>query len=241
MKQLFTLSTLCSALFVLGSAAPGNAEIVLDFSTAGGGTSDISTTPGTIGGNPNTVVSLHVQFNTLAVSGAASDNGTATGLTLDEYYCATSSDCTSIGAFGLLPGNIYVTGTALGVTGSLSGVNTPPLVTIALSGALTGNVGTSPTFSLIFPTDVSSVTVNPGLLAALGATGATPALTAMTNVESGGGGGSYTVTSSATLDLGGPVVTTFGTVPEPGTWLMMAVGMSLIVLAVARKSSRRAE
>jgi hypothetical protein len=88
---------------------------------------------------------------------------------------------------------------------------------------------------------VSSVTVNSALLTALGASGATPALTGMTNVESGGGGGSYTVTSSATLDLGGPVVNPLGTVPEPGTWLMMAVGMSLIVLVVARRSSRRAE
>ncbi len=212
----------------------------MDFSNPGGtGTSDISTTPGTTG--TNTVVSLNIRLTELDVSGAASDNGTFTGLTLSEYYCSTAAQCLSLNVSGLAPNTIYVVGSALGVEGDLSGPNTPPLVSILLSGPLTGTVATSPTFSLIFPTDVSSVTVNSGLLTALGASGASPTLTGMTNVETGGGGGSYTVTGSATLDLGSPVVTTFGTVPEPGTWLMMAVGMSLIVLVVARRSSRRAE
>jgi len=235
LKQFFAVSIFCSALLFSGFAAPCNAEIVLQFSNSGGvGGSDISTTPGTDG--LNTVEDLQVVFDTLTVSGAGANNGTTGSLTLEEYYCATTAFCTDLGVFGIQPGIIYVTGTALGVTGDITGANTPPLVQIGLTGALTGNVASNPTFSLIFPVDVGSVTVNPNLLVALGAAGATPALTGMTNVETGGSGGSYSVTSSATLDLGGAAPPS--STPEPGTWLMMTLGLSLMVFVARRKSSR---
>jgi hypothetical protein len=232
LKKFFAVSTFCSALLFFGFAVPSNAEVVLDFSnTNGSGSSDISTTPGTDGAN--TVVSLSIIFNSLAVSGAPSDDGT-TSVFLNEYYCTDTTTCNSLGVSGILPNIIYVVGTALGVTGDITGPNTPPLVEIALSGALTGTVAASPTFSLTFPTDVSTVTVSPGLLSALGDSGAVPSLTGMTNVETGGGGGSYSVTSQATLDLGSPAPPA----PEPSTWLMMTLGMFLIVFVARKKSSR---
>ena len=73
--------------------------------------------------------------------------------------------------------------------------------------------------------------MNSALLADLGLAGSTPVLAALTDVNNGGGGGSYTVTESAEIDL-------TSAVPEPRTWLMMTLGMSLIAFSAQRRFSR---
>jgi hypothetical protein len=124
------------------------------------------------------------------------------------------------------------------VTGSILGVTstgfTGALVAVTFSSALTGTVSSNgQDFSLNFPTGlVTGVTVNPNLLLALGLSSPTFSLAALTNIETGING-SYTQAVSNSLEIS----TATSATPEPGTWVMMTLGISLILFAVRKRSA----
>ena len=224
MKQLFAVSTFYSALLFCGFALPCSAEIVFT-NTNGTGTSDVSVS-GTIPGANDTVTYLTSILNQITITGVPSGNGTYNqSLYLTETYCATgSNECVA----GETPNVIYVTGTI----GALSIFNTSfsnALLAITLSGPLTGSTTSGGLFTLTSPTSVSSISVNSTFAADLGLTNPVTLISAA-NVNNGGNG-SYTVIQQAEVDLNTDVV------PEPGTWLLMTLGISLMAFTARKRSS----
>jgi hypothetical protein len=238
MKRLFSVSTFCLALLFSGSAIPGRAATIDITFTGTNGTTDISLcgtcTPGV---NPGTVIGIVAPYNvSVDITGTPSDSGLyTTSINLLESYCSTTAECTAEGIPTADINTLFVTNPStsfLGVTTNFSDA----LVAIALSGPLQATTTTGGNFSLNFPTGlVTGITVNPTFLSDLGVpSGAIFSLLGITNLASGGSPtvGNYTVNTSASLDI-----TTSNTTPEPGSWVLMALGISLMVLAVRKRSA----
>lgn len=237
MKHSLSVSAFCSALLFCVSAIPCRAGTIDLLNTTDAGTSDISIAPGSTVPSPpaDTVIGLTDNFASEIISVGGPMDGPETNF-LNEYYCGTAAQCTDAGIPQADLGDILVTGTLAGVTASSF---TAPLVQIDLTGALTGNTTTAPpsannSFTLIFPTGlVGTITVNPAVLSALGLSPSTIfSLTVLANVDTGGGGGSYNAPiQTAEIKL----TTVSGTTPEPSTWLLTTLGVSLIVIAARRR------
>ena len=226
MKHLLTSSIVYSALLFGGFSVPCNAEILFSH-YSGGGTSDLSVS-GTIPGPDETVTYLTDVFNELTVMGLPTDDGVYGGLYLVETYCATDSN-QCIG--GETPDVIYVTGN-LAALGLSDNSFSTPLLAITLASPLTGATTAGGVFSLSFPTDVSSVYVDPYFLADLGLGSNTPPLTGLANLFDGGGYGNYTMVVSASLNLDADA-------PEPRSWLLMTLGTASIVFLARKNRFRR--
>jgi hypothetical protein len=238
MKHLVSVSTFCLALLFCVSAIPSHAATIeIEFNGATTGTTDVSLGAGsTFPGSADPVLGIEAVYNvSVIISGTpnSADNGTYTSsINLGETYCSTSAECTDIsGSPTPNTGTLYVTGSLLGVN---STGFTGALVAITFSSVLTGTVSSNgENFSLNFPTGLTGITVNPTLLTALDIPSATTfSLAALTNVETGGGG-SYTDAVSNSLEI----TTAASATPEPGTWVMMTLGISLIVFAVRKRSA----
>jgi hypothetical protein len=226
------------ALLFCVSAIPSHAATIeIEFNGATTGTTDVSLGAGsTFPGSADPVLGIEAVYNvSVIISGTpnSADNGTYTSsINLGETYCSTSAECTDIsGSPTPNTGTLYVTGSLLGVN---STGFTGALVAITFSSVLTGTVSSNvENFSLNFPTGLTGITVNPTLLTALDIPSATTfSLAALTNVETGGGG-SYTDAVSNSLEI----TTAASATPEPGTWVMMTLGISLIVFAVRKRSA----
>jgi len=230
-KHLISVCTLCSALLFCASI-PCRAGVI-DFSNDGLNdiSSDISLfDPSTIPGI-DTIIGIKSFFDVY--------NGT-TGFFLEEEYCSTTAECEDLGYPSDTPINeILVTGTVPGATGTIDGTgNSAPLVAITLSGPLTGTSFANPPspppyFTGYDSVPVSSIAVNPQLLAALGLSPSTTFSLTVDDVNIGGQNGNYTTTQSADLDL------STGSVPEPGSWLLVTSGILLTVVAARRRSRVR--
>jgi hypothetical protein len=239
MKRFLSASTFCVALLFFASALPSHASIIITFSDTNlGNIGDVSTTGGV--GSADPVVGLQANFDTVTISGAPSANGTygpggnaipATFLT--EDYCTTGGFPTC--ATGETPGIIYVFGpiAALNPNLNFSTSVANPLVTITLSAGLTANVTGNPTGSSInFPTDVSSIFVNSTFLSDLGLSATNFNLTGLVNALVQTAPNSFISTESLTLSS--------AVAPEPGSWLMMTLGLASMVFAARKKFSRTA-
>jgi hypothetical protein len=225
MKHLVSVSTFCLALLFCVSAIPSHAATIeIEFNGATTGTTDVSLGAG------STVGAIEAVYNvSVVIQNTPNDAGTTTGIFLNETYCSTTAECNGFGIPTPSINTLYVTGSLLGVNSTgFSGA----LVAITFSSPLTGTeTNSGQDFSLNFPTGlVTGITVNPTLLTTLGLSSPTFSLAALTNVETGGGG-SYTTAVSNSLEL-----STASATPEPGTWVMMTLGISLIVLAVRKRS-----
>jgi hypothetical protein len=239
MRHLLPISAFCSALLFCASAIPCQAGVVIDFSNDGVSStgSDISLASGSTipstSPDDDTVIGILTNFDLYNFG-----SGNVSGF-FNESFCLTTPECMDLGiSGGPALDTIYVTGTitALGITGSVGGTgDSAPLIAITLSGPLTGtSFSTSPFFTGYGPLDVSSIAVNPLLLADLGLTGATLSLAAA-DVNIGGSDGNYTITQSAAIEL-----STTSSTPEPGSWLLMTLGISLMIVFVAARRSSRA-
>lgn len=237
MKQLLSVSTFFLALLFCGSAIPGHAATIDITFTGTNGTTDISLcgtcTPGV---NPGTVIGIVAPYNvSVDITGTPLDSGLYTSsINLLESYCSTTAECTAEGIPTADINTLYVTNPStsfLGVSTNFSDA----LVAIALSGPLQATTTTGGSFSLNFPTGlVTGITVNPTFLSDLGVSSAAVfSLAGITNLASGGSAtvGNYTVNTSASLDI-----TTSSSTPEPGTWVLMTLGISLMFFAVRRTS-----
>jgi hypothetical protein len=235
MKHLFSVSTFCLALLFCVSAIPGHAATIdIEFNGATSGTTDVSLGAGsTFPSSNDPVAAIAAIYNvSVIVSGTPQDAGTYnSSIYLSETYCSTTSECNGFGIPTPSINTLYVTGSILGVT---STGFTGALVAVTFSSALTGTVSSNgQDFSLNFPTGlVTGVTVNPNLLLALGLSSPTFSLAALTNIETGING-SYTQAVSNSLEIS----TATSATPEPGTWVMMTLGISLILFAVRKRSA----
>jgi hypothetical protein len=239
MKRLFSvpkvgsaiLSASAAALFLLGSAIPVHASIIVEFEDSSlfgnsiltGG--DITTDITKIGATDPITGFVNVPFNTLIVSGAPANNGTYIPIFEQENFNTTTDVLTLSGTINgcSTPSN------CANLPGLLTLTN---LVTIQFSTGLTANTTGGTTISLNepAPASITSITLAPALLADLGLTSSTPfTLTALTTTgQPVGNSGDNYVENTASLILSAPV-------PEPGSWMMMISGLALTVYG-ARKT-----
>jgi hypothetical protein len=189
-----------------------------------------------------------------------------TGLSLTETYCdPNSTQCGGLATQGLVNDNIYVTGSSINTSAGCTApppaacVAAPnsalsvsigtgfssPLVDVALAGAPTGTglltgvaTGTNSAGTLSVTPPTGTTTFANSLLTALGLTGQTLSLQTsgpmLLTDQNSGANGSYTNILAANLDL----TTGVTGVPEPGSWLMMALGISLMAFAVRKRTAR---
>lgn len=231
MRSFLSASAFCSGLLFLGSAIPGHAATIIFSNSGTGGTSDASVSVAPPPDQPNDpVVNLLGLFNTFTVTGAPSDNTGAGGVTVDvsEFYCTTTASCAG-GVPGInitaVQGTMYIEGS---LTAAYPGFSSPQLLaTITFTGGLTADASSVGNFTLNPPT-IATITPSSTLLADLGLTGVPLTVESLTGTGKGGNG-SYSYVPG--LELVTPV-------PEPGSWLTMALGAALIVIAVRRKSSK---
>jgi hypothetical protein len=219
-SAMFSVSAVCSVLLFLGPAIPAHAAIIALSSTLAGG--DLTTL--NLTGNPDPVTGIGFpnpdppeNLNTLTISGDGAANGTYS-IFLNEIYNGTTDTLT-------------VSGTITGVPVFSNLATTSILETIVLSSAgLSANATTSGA-SVIFPTNVVSITLGSNFAADLGLpTSLAPAdLTALTDVGNsiGAVGGNYDLTS-ATLTL-----TTLA--PEPGSWMTMITGLAFTIYGARKR------
>jgi hypothetical protein len=202
--RLVYSTLVCSTLLLLGSAAHAQAASILfeDLDLTGG---DI--TAASLGPNALVTGLVDVPFDTLVVNGGTEYHP----LFEQENFNTTTEVLTLVGSISALPG--------------LAAQST--LVSIQFSAELTGDA-TSTNFALNepLPSTVTSITVSPVLLADLGLTGTTFSLSALTAVGNAVGSdlSNYVVINNASIDLVSPT-------PEPGSWLLMMMGLSLIAFS----------
>jgi hypothetical protein len=240
MKRLFFVpgvgsaifSVSAAALFLLGSAIPGHASVIVEFEDSNlfgnsiltGG--DITTDITMIGANDPITGFVNVPFNTLIVSGAPSNNGTYIPIFEQENFNATTDVLTLSGTINgcSTPSN------CANLPGLLTLTN---LVTIQFSAGLTANTTGGATISLNEPApgSITSISLAPALLADLGLSSSTPlTLTALTTTgQPVGASGNNYVENTASLVLSAPV-------PEPGSWMLMISGLALTICGTRKKS-----
>jgi hypothetical protein len=202
------LLPLCSFFLLAGSAVQSQAAIIQFTSNLTEG--DVTTT--TPSGANDLVTLLDGDFSGLTISGAPSGNGSYGTLFLPIVYTPTT---------------LTVTGSIPGLAG-LAGSST--LLTINFSAAGISANATGTTFSLNFPTNVTSIVVSPTLLTDLGLSGSIVGLTAFTDTGAVQGTGLNSYTSS------NPSLTLTTGVPEPSSQMLITLGSAFLGLGfVARK------
>jgi hypothetical protein len=207
MKRLLSATTFCSALLLLSAAIPSRASTITFMSTLGA-QGEIHTASL---GPDATVLQLQAFFNSMAVAGAPSGNGTYSGLYLTETY--TPDVLTVSGAVPSLNSNLSASTTLLTITFTSAGLNAD-----------------TNTLDLNSPVDVSSITVSPTLLSDLGLSGAS-ALTSLTDTGRGN-------IVNDTFKSYNPGLNLTMEVAEPRSLFMMALGLGLTVFGARGKYSR---
>jgi len=227
MKRLIAHAMSCAALSILCLALPLHAAII-EFSSTGANPGDLTLLNPTGANDPveglgSPSPDVPEALQDLTVSGvptAAADSGSPyTSLFMTEVYS---------------PDTLTITGN-LSAYSEFSNVNSSSdvLVTIVFSSAGLTADATSSSVSLNFPTNVVSITLGSLFAADLGLpTSLAPAdLVALT-----GTGGAPVASGNYNLVTGSLELNT--TAPEPGSWLMAALGLGLMFLGARRKLSK---